>query len=156
MRCAFRTGGFDMEFERQIHIHRSPERVFAFLRDKHLFVQHSDSPVLALEKMTPGPVAVGTRYFEVVQMFPRIKGTIWSEVIQFEPPRKLGERFWGSGMRGTLEYEFIPHDGGTILIQRERLNLVGVLRLLEPVVERMLLPRIEQRLTGIRDELERV
>ena len=59
-----------MQFERSTFIQRLPQDVFLFLRDKDQFPQEADSPVLVLEKTSPGPVGVGTCYLEVVQMFP--------------------------------------------------------------------------------------
>jgi hypothetical protein len=106
-----------MELERQIQIHCAPIKAFNFLRDKHLHTARDEFPVLALEKRTPGPVRVGTQFYEVVQMFPWLKGTIWSEITRYDPPRFLEERFWGTGMQGHLAYEFVPLDGGTLLTQ---------------------------------------
>ncbi len=63
-----------MNFELSIVIKRPPTAVFDFLRDKDKFQQPAGSPVLALEQTTPGPAAVGTRYREVVQMLPFIRG----------------------------------------------------------------------------------
>jgi hypothetical protein len=110
--------------------------------------------VLVLDKITPGPVGLGTQYYEVVQMFPWMKGAIWSEITRFEPPHFLEERFWGTGMQGHLAYEFRPLREATLLIQHEQLNLVGLLRLFDPFIARLLLPRIELRLDHIRMALE--
>jgi hypothetical protein len=143
-----------MEFERRIQINCKPLEVFNFLRDKHLYPQKSSSPVLVLDKTTPGPVDEGTRYYEEVRMFPWLKGAIWSEITRFEPPRFLEERFWGTGMRGHVAYEIKPHTVGTLLIQRETLKLVGLLRLMDPIVKRLLLSNVEKRLIMIREVLE--
>lgn len=143
-----------MEFERQISIQCPPLDVFYFLCNKHSYPFKQGSSVLVLNKITPGPVGLGTQHYEEVQMFPWLKGKIWSEVTRFEPPNFLEERFWGTGMRGHLAYQFKPHAGSTLLIQREALNLVGVLHLMEPLVMRLLLPRIEKRLDAIRAVLE--
>ena len=47
-----------MYFELSITINRSPSDVFAFLRDKDKYPQEDGSPVLILEKITPGPRAL--------------------------------------------------------------------------------------------------
>ncbi|MGD8464230.1 MAG: SRPBCC family protein [Anaerolineae bacterium] len=143
-----------MEFELVITIDRAPAKVFAFLRDKDRHPQNADSPVLLLEKTTPGPTGVGTRYREVVQMLPFFRGEILSEITRFEPDRVLEEDFAGAGMEGHLAYQFLPVDGGTQLIQREKLRLTGLLRLLAPLVERMLARRLIQRLEAIKQVLE--
>jgi hypothetical protein len=63
-------------FELSIPINRSPADVFVFLRDKDKYPQEEGSPVLVLEKTTPGPTGVGTCYREVVQMLPFYRGEI--------------------------------------------------------------------------------
>jgi hypothetical protein len=68
-----------MYFDLSITIHRSREDVFGFLRDKDKYPQEPGSPVLVLEQTTPGPAGVGTRYREVVQMFPFVRGEMVSD-----------------------------------------------------------------------------
>ncbi|MDO9086264.1 MAG: SRPBCC family protein [Anaerolineaceae bacterium] len=143
-----------MKFECSIFIHCEPDETFIFLRDKEQFQQEPGSPVLVLEKITPGPVGIGTRYREVVQMFPLIKGEIYSTVQRFEPPRYLEETFSGTGMEGYLAYEFIPEEEGTRLIQRETIQFYGMFGFFAPLMERMLLKAIDARLEGIKALLE--
>ena len=139
-----------MKFERGITIHCKPEAAFVFLRDKDQFQQEPGSPVLVLEKTTPGPVGVGTRYREVVQMFPFVKGEILSTVQHYEPSRFLEELLRGTGMKGYLAYEFISVNEGTLLVQRETIQFHGLFGLFSPLMERMLLKAVEDRLEGIK------
>ena len=97
-----------MNFELSITINRPPEDVFTFLRDKDQFLQEEGSPVRLIEKITPGPIGVGTRYREIVQITPFIQAEIHSEITYFEPSGALEEDFWASGMSGHLAYQFIP------------------------------------------------
>lgn len=143
-----------MYFELSISIDRSPADVFAFLRDKDLYPQEVDSPVLLLEKTTPGPTGTGTRYREVVQMLPYLRGEILSEITRFEPYQFLEEDFQGAGMKGHLAYQFVPEGDGTRIIQRESLHLSGPLRLVGPVVKHMLARRLTLRLEEIKRILE--
>ena len=143
-----------MDFELSISIDRPPADVFAFLRDKDKYPQESDSPVLLLEKTTPGPPGVGTRYHEVLQMLPFYRGAIDSEITRFEPDEFLEEDFEGLGMSGHLAYQFVPEGEGTRLIQRETLQYRGILRLLEPLIQRVLGRRLIERLEGIKEILE--
>jgi hypothetical protein len=143
-----------MEFERSIYIQRSPQDVFAFFRNKDQAPQAADSPVLVLEKTSPGPVGVGTRYREVVQMFPLVKGEILSEVQRYEPPFFLEETFSGAGTQGYLAYAFTAEGQGTRLVQTETLHFKGIMSVFAPALERMLLKRIEARLAGIKVYLE--
>lgn len=108
-----------------------------------------------LDKITPGPVCVGTRYREVVQIFPFIAGEIFSEITRFEPPEWLDEQFEGPGpMDGHLSYQFTPHRDGTRLVQREKLQMRGFTRVFEPLVKRILEPQLLNRLDEIKMILE--
>lgn len=143
-----------MDFDVSIHIKREPQDVFAFLRDKDLYPQKEGSPVLLLDKTTPGPVGVGTRYREVVQMLPLVKGEILSEIIAYEPGQRLAESWEGPSMDGTLTYLFIAEEGGTRLVQQERLNPRGWLRLFGPIIKHTLGRAIVRRLEDIKRILE--
>lgn len=143
-----------MQFERSISICCTPEEAFSFLRDKDKVEQEPDSPVLLLEKITPGEVKVGTEYIEIVQMFTFLKGKIHSIIQLIEPPNKLEESFNGTGMDGYLAYEFISKGEKTLLIQREVINFHGVFRLFSPIMNRMLLKAVEARLRDIKFYLE--
>jgi len=143
-----------MRFELSVHIKRPPADVFGFLRDKDKYPQKPGSPVLALEQTTPGPAGVGTRYREVVQMLPFVRGEILSVVTRFDPPHRLEEDFEGAGMEGHLAYEFLPEGDGTNLIQRETLEMKGLLRLSSPFVKRMLGRQLERRLDALREVLD--
>ena len=141
-------------FELSITINRSPADVFAFLRDKDTYPQEDGSPVLILEKITPGPPGVGTRYREVVQMLPFIRGEILSEITRFEPGQFLEEDFQGAGMEGHLAYQFLAEGGGTKLVQRETIFWRGLLKVLEPVIRLVLSRQLRERLEGIKTVLE--
>lgn len=143
-----------MDFELSVTIERPPSDVFAFLRDKDLYPQEPDSPVLALDKTTDGSPRPGTRYREVVQMLPLVRGEILSEITRYEPDRFLEEKFEGAGMQGYLAYEFVPRSDGTELIQRETLQPLGLLRLVGPLVRRMLSRQLRARLETIKVVLE--
>jgi hypothetical protein len=141
-------------FELSISINLPPEDVFAFLRDKDKYPQEEGSPVLVLEKTTPGPPGVGTCYREVVQMLPCYRGEILSEITGFESSEYLEEDFRGAGMHGHLAYRFLPEKEGTKLVQRETLHYHGLLRFCEPVIRVILERRLRQRLEEIKANLE--
>jgi hypothetical protein len=143
-----------MYFELSIYINRPPADVFTFLRDKHAFPQEPGSPVLILDKTSPGPARLGTHYREVVQMFPGIRGEILSEITRFEPCSHLEEDFHGAGMEGHLAYEFIRSGEGTQLIQRYTLHARGFLKISSPLMRWMLAPRLLERLETIKSVLE--
>ena len=143
-----------MYFELSIVIARRPSEVFSFLENKDKFPQEESSPVLLLEKTTEGPIGVGTRYREVVQMMPFVRGEIRSEITRYVPNRYLEESFTGANMQGYLAYEFLPEDGGTRLVQRETLSALRFLKFFERIIERLLSRRLRERLDGIKTILE--
>ncbi|MBN1686642.1 MAG: hypothetical protein JW852_08305 [Spirochaetales bacterium] len=124
------------------------------MRDKDKYPQKEGSPVLLLEKTTHGPVAIGTRYREVVQMLPFYRGEILSKITRIEQSERLEEDFRGAGMHGHLAYAFLAEGQKTVLIQRETLRYHGVLRPCEPLIRRMLGRRLRERLEEIKKELE--
>ena len=91
----------------------------------HKYPQEAGSPILVLQKTTPGPPGTGTCYREVVQMLPFYRGERLSEITRFEPNEYLEEDFRGAGMYGHLTYQFRPEKEGTKLIQRETLHYQG-------------------------------
>ena len=143
-----------MHFNLTIQIQRAPGEVFAFLRDKHTFAQPPGSPVLVLEKTTSGAVGIGTRFREVVRMLPLVRAQIFSRVTRFEPDCCLQEEFWGAGMSGWLTYTFTPHEGGTLLVQDQIIEVDGLLKLLIPLMRAMLIKRLRERLIAIHTVLE--
>ncbi len=143
-----------MYFDLSIVIRRLPSDVFAFLRDKDQFPRKESSPVLILEKITPEPTRVGTRYREVVQMLPFVRGEIFSEITRYEPGKYLEEDFEGASMKGHLAYQLLPEADGTRLVQRENVSVQGFLRPLEPIIKLALLRRLRNRLDGIKAVLE--
>ena len=75
--------------------------------------------MLGIEKLDPGPPVPGTRYREVVQMLPLVRGEIRSRITRIEPGLWLEEDFEGAAMRGHLAYQFLDVGNGTRLIQHE-------------------------------------
>ncbi|HOU11823.1 MAG TPA: SRPBCC family protein [Anaerolineae bacterium] len=128
--------------------------VFALFRDVDQYNEHEGSPVPVLDKITEGPVRVGTRYREVVQMMPFVTMTILSEITEYESERRLASRWWSNVMEGRLAYTFELVDGGVRVIQRMSLNPKGVLRVFSPLIKVMFSRAGEHRLAWIKAFLE--
>ena len=143
-----------MEFELTAVINRSLEEVFAFFRDMDQHAGREGTIVPIYDKITPGPVGVGTRYREVVQVLPFVTGEILSEVVLYEPDRRLAYRYVALGMAGELTYSFEAVEEGTRMVQRQSLCPSGFLRLFSPVIGAMFSRMIERRLLGIKGLLE--
>jgi hypothetical protein len=138
----------------RIIINKPPSDPFNFLCNKDKFKQPSNSPVLLLEKTTPGPLGVGTRYREVVQMLPFVKKDILSEVTRFEPSSVLEEKWRGAGMEGILTYFFNPIPGGTELIQHVNIKALGLLRPFDTMLSKTYAKAAQYRLECLKALLE--
>ena len=143
-----------MEFNLSIPIDRSPNVVFTFLKEAENHPQEEKSKVLLIEKITPGPVNIGTRYREIVQMFPFIRGEMISEVTRYEPNECIQLTWQGGGMEGVLTYHFESHNGRTRLILHETITLKGVMTLVKLMIQRMFHNALIKRLQGIKQVLE--
>jgi hypothetical protein len=142
-------------FDCSVTINRPSSAVFALLADVQDYgKQERAARVPVMEKVTPGPTRVGTRWHEVIRVAPHATFAIWSEVVAIEQDCLLDERFWSWWFRGRLEYTVTPTDGGTVLRQRERLEPRGPFRLADGFIARQLGPNIEWRLREIRRLLE--
>lgn len=137
-----------------IDIRKPPEAVFEFLANIQDVQQPDGSPVLALDLITEGPPRLGSRYREVVQMMPFVKGEILSVISAFEFPRVLEMTWNGPGMRGSDRYELDAQPYGTTLNHTKCTSFPGILRVLEPIMRKPLIPRLEQRLVDIKRILE--
>jgi uncharacterized protein YndB with AHSA1/START domain len=114
-----------MEFELTAVINRPLEEVFAFFRDVDQHAGQKGTIVPVYDKITPGPVGVGTRYREVVQVMPFVTGEILTEVVGYEPSRRLAYRYVALGMAGELTYCFEAVKEGTRMVQRQSLRPGG-------------------------------
>ena len=143
-----------MEFDLVAEINAPPEKVFAFLRDKHLHQRKPCSAVRLLDKITDRPVSVGTRYREVVRILPWFEGEIFSEITIFEDNARIAEIFSGPKMTGDLIYTFSPYAGGTRLNQRQRFEFHGWTKVVLPLIWLALAVQLRRRLGSIKRILE--
>ncbi len=143
-----------MDYDISVDIRRPPEAVYAMLADIQRYIPGPGSPVPEMEKIPPGPTAVGTRWREVVRLAPFLTMTMWTEVAAIEPDRCLESTFHGPWMTGWIRYSIEPSDGGSVLRQQETLTPHGPLRFVAGTMDRMLRPQLVARLESIRDRLD--
>jgi len=143
-----------MEFRFTAIIKRACGEVYAFFRDIDQHAGQKGSRVPVYDKTTTGPVGVGTRYREVVQVLPLVRGEMLSEVTCYEEEKQLGYRFSGLGMEGELAYTFEPVEGGTRVVQAQSPHPRGMLRAFNWLIGRLFSAVAGQRLLGIKALLE--
>lgn len=138
----------------RIQISKPPIEVFQFLCSKDTYEQQNDSPVLSLEKTTTGPLAVGTRYREVVQMAPFVKSQMLSEITRYEPYSVLEEQWAGGGMKGILTYLCHQVGPGTELVQHVSIETHWLLTPFSAIISRTYSKAAQYRLEVIKMILE--
>lgn len=145
-----------VKFILSITIQQPPATVYAFLSNKDRYFRKSKKgAVRRLEKTTPGPTCVGTRYREVVQVLPFVQKAFYSRITNLEPNRRLEEDWVGAGMRGHLTYTLEPTDKGTRLIQTQTLTPQNSLVLLSPLIRLSFGFALRWRLRKLKWRLER-
>jgi hypothetical protein len=143
-----------MEFEFVVIIERPVRDVFGFFRDIDHHAGKPKTVVPVYDMITPGPVGLGTRYREVVQMAPFIRWEVISEIISYQPEHCLGYRFSGLGLDGELEYSIEQVASGTQVVQQQSLEPQGILRLFNPIIRWMFSKIAGKRLETIKTILE--
>jgi hypothetical protein len=143
-----------MDFRFTAVIAMPPGDVFAFFRDVDQHAGRKGTRVPVYDKLTSDPVGLGTRYREVVQLLPLVRGEIISEITDYEEGKRLGYRFSGLSMDGELTYTFEPVGQGTLVTQKQSLNPRGVLRFFSAGIGKIFSTVAAQRLEGIKALLE--
>jgi hypothetical protein len=114
-----------------------PERVFAAASD------FANSPrripaILDSEVLTPGPLAVGTRFRETRKMYGR-EASEEMTVAELEPPRRYVLVAESHGTRYRSELRFEPQGGGTEVVMTFRGEpLTAVAKLLSVLMKPMI------------------
>ncbi len=94
-------------------IEASPQRVFDIFADIER-VPERVSGIKKLEKLTPGPVGVGTRFRETRVMFGK-EATEEMYFSAFEPPNRYEVKCESHGAEYRSVYAFRPDGNGTML-----------------------------------------
>ena len=136
----------------QIEIARPIEEVFDFVADETNEPGYN-TDMVRCEKVTPGPIGVGTRYEAEMKSTGPAAMTV--EVTGYERPNRLESSAHIQGtldIRGAMTFETTA--GGTLMSWEWEVEPHGCMKLLGPFVTRMG-SRNEQRIwTGLKSLLE--
>jgi uncharacterized protein YndB with AHSA1/START domain len=135
-------------------IARPVDRVFAFLADMRNHPQEEETKVLRVDKTTSGPIGVGTRFREIVQMLPLVRVEMISEVTTYEPGERVAFTWRGGGMEGVLALSFRDQNGGTHLTLQETITPQGLMKLGGPLIHRSFTDTLQRRLEGLKTVLK--
>jgi uncharacterized protein YndB with AHSA1/START domain len=136
----------------EIIIKRPVEEVFDFVADERNEPRYNPR-MLRAEKLTPGPVGLGSRYHAVMQSRPRpVEMTI--ECTSYERPQRLASTTHLATMdiQGTLTFDPLP--AGTRMRWAWQVQPRGLLKLLTPLVARMGRRQEQTIWTGLKRVLE--
>ncbi|HSE81711.1 MAG TPA: SRPBCC family protein [Gaiellaceae bacterium] len=123
-----------VRIEGEIDIGRPVDEVFDLVADERNEPRYNPR-MLRAEKISPGPIGVGTRFRAEFKSWGRPVAR--SEITGYERPRMLASATHMSMMevRGTLTFDRIPE--GTRMRWSWELDLRGVFRLMGPLVARI-------------------
>ena len=138
--------------ERSIVIDRPIDEVWEFVHDttKDALWQ---TTLAESEKLTGGPMRVGTKVREVRRFLGLRIETAW-EVTEYEPNRKSAIRAVSGPVPFTGGYRLDPSDAGTKFTVNGELDAHGFFKLAEPVFARITRRELEANLGHLKDLLE--
>jgi hypothetical protein len=132
--------------EAAVRIDRGADRVFAYSSDPCSEPEWNPQ-VAEVEKLTGGPIGVGSRYR---MRFRSGVGNSLVEVVAFDAPRTWASRSSAARLDVRFQGDVVPDAGGCCLRFRAAVRPRGVLRLLAPVLRRVLRRRLQQDLSTLR------
>jgi uncharacterized protein YndB with AHSA1/START domain len=143
----------DLQFTNEVLIRRSPVDVFAFLAD-FTNLPLWNYAIRATEKLSPGPVAVGSRYRQQRSVPAPAEETF--TVTEWDPDRRVAISGDFGAFTGTLTYRLDPAPTGTTLANDVLLRPHRRLGLLGRVAGAQVRSAMAENLDELRRGLERV
>jgi hypothetical protein len=135
--------------ENEIDIKRSPEDVFDYCSD-HSNELEWNPKMRLVNKLTDGPVSVGTRYeMEFIPGRPLV-----AECVRFERPRSWTMEGKALGMNVSLGGRVTPANGGAHLVLETAFQAKGLKALALPLIQRRMWPEFERDVHTIKSILE--
>lgn len=127
--------------------------VFAFVTDPKNMSKWN-SAVVSLEQVTPGAVALGTKFKSIGEMLGRrIEGEM--QVVAFEPDDKYGFQMNAGPMQVNVVLTFKTVGTGTKLSLNAQGNPGGVFKLAEGVLAGRVKSMMEENLARLKSVLEK-
>ena len=136
----------------EILINRPVEQVFDYVADQRNEPIYNPR-MLHSEKITGGPIGVGTRFRAMAQSRRR-EIEMLIEVTEYQRPRRFGSRTTMSSVDIDGGLTFEPVNGATRMSWSWDVRPRGSLRLLAPLVARLGRRQEQTIWTALRDQLE--
>jgi uncharacterized protein YndB with AHSA1/START domain len=117
----------------EVTLEQPPEQAFDF------FVDFCNEPAwnpdcVIVEKTSGGPIGAGTTFHSKMKRI----GPSDSEIVAFDPPRHCSVVDRSRGGEGTFDFRFTPRAGGSQVELTMQIQPRGPMRLLEPLMGRMI------------------
>lgn len=140
-----------IQHEVSLHFNRPVEQVFAFLINLQN-VPRWQSNLVEVKQLTQGALQVGAQVYEI-RRFGRQLSEVRAEFTDFE----LNKRFAMKTLtkpQVVVSFSFDPEDSGTRLRYKFVLLTSGIMRLFEPLFERLLQKQRESDFETLKSLLE--
>jgi uncharacterized protein YndB with AHSA1/START domain len=112
-----------------------------------------DSDLIKAERTSPGPMGLGsTFHLDIKPFMGATEGT--GEVVGYEPDKKIELQFRMGRMDPHIWHMFEPTAHGTKFSRRVQISPKGVLKLMTPMMGRMMTKRNQQYLSKLKLLLE--
>jgi uncharacterized protein YndB with AHSA1/START domain len=139
-------------FEVSEWIARSPEEVFRFIADTSNAPKVMQS-ITRMEKLTDGPVAVGTRYRET-RVVNGKEAQVELEVAEYTPPRVYAMRNETNGIHTVYRYIFTAERDGTRVDLACEVTAGGLKKAMVPMVVSILKKEDGDHLARLKSAVE--
>ena len=127
------------------------EEAFDYLADFSRTAEW-DPGVAEAHRLTKGAVRVGTRFSVIVSFFGQ-RIPLEYEITEFDRPSRLVLSGGDSSVISVDEITFVSRPGGTRVTYEARIDLVGIRRIAEPIVD-VLMQRVGRlAVRGLRERL---
>src|SRR6266508_4852976 len=137
--------------EVEVEINRPPEEVFDLWADMRNDKDWHPSAQGIVEKTSPGPLGLGT----IFRGKYRGMGVVSEETTIYERPRKLGRRGMAKNFRVESTFTFTPTaTGGTQLKAQGTVEPLGWMRLMEPIMGRMMKKQLAAVMNALKQTAE--
>jgi uncharacterized protein YndB with AHSA1/START domain len=133
----------------EVDIRRSPEHVFDYCSD-HRHEPEWNPMIRKVEKLTDGPIGVGTRYSIQFVKAP----TMVMECTEYERPAAWSLAGSSTALTARGVNRVAPTGDGAHLVMRMELEPHGALKLVGPILRRRMQTMFERDLENIRTRLE--
>jgi uncharacterized membrane protein len=139
--------------EHSVVIRRPVEQVFTFLADFKNEPQFVPA-VVKTEQTSAGPIGVGTTYREVNRLILGLRTAAAYQITEYEPNHKVAFKSLSGPAQFKGGYTVEAIGGGTQVTLAGEAVMVGLFKLLEPIIARTVAKQVVASLTNLKAVLE--